>query len=148
MGWWTVDGSTDELGDGPADVIESQLDLFVMGTPKLSFQYFLDSAAAALREVGALVVSDPASLEKVRLRARFASPAPELVSGEPTDTELQGTLSSALFRIMDEYEAGLGRMPRLSEVLGTFAFSLSGPSERFFSESKGLRLQGLVAERG
>lgn len=111
-----------------------------MGVSKLSFQYFLDSAAAALRDVGPLVVSDPESLEKVRLRARFAPPTPELASGEPADTELQGVLSGALFRIMDEYDAGVGRMPRLSEVLGTFAFSLSGSTERFFSDTNGLRL--------
>lgn len=148
MGWWAVDGSADEMGDGPVDVLVLQLERYTAGFGKPTFQHFLDSAAAALRDVGPLMVLDPDSVGKLRLRARFDPPAPDLVSGAvPTDTVLQDILSSALFRIQDEYETGLSRLPRLSEVLGTLAFPLRGYAEQFFSGAQGLELQDLVAEQ-
>ncbi|HYO66224.1 MAG TPA: hypothetical protein VEU33_09095 [Archangium sp.] len=148
MGWWEVDGSTDELGDGPVDVFVLQMEGYNSGTQKPTFQHFLDSVAALLESDGPLVVSDPESLENLRLRARFAPPAPELVSGVPADTELQDALAYALFRIQDEYEAGLGRKPKLSEVLGTLAFPLRRNPEQFFSNAAGLQLRDFVVERG
>lgn len=146
MGWWQVEGSEDELGDGPVDRVQYNMEIFPAGGQKPTFQHFVDSLMSALQLDGPGVLADPEQLAHQRLRARFTSPTPDLVSHPPADNKLRERLCAVLYRIGDEYEMGVGRKPRLSEILRTFAFSLRSQPERYFSGAKGLKLVTLVVE--
>jgi hypothetical protein len=147
MGWWDTDEGL--LGDGPVDLIEDRMSEWAVEGVRPSWQEFLDGLGTALIDRGHEWISDPDSLSGRPVCARFATPAAELRSrlDAPRD-RWHATLSEAFEQLSEEYEQTQRRKPRLTEALGTFAFSLRVAPERFLRTQEGGTLIGIYVCSG
>lgn len=146
MGWWKK--GEDVFGDGPVDLFEEALTEFVRQEPKPTWDEFVSATAAVLSADAASILDHPASWRDQRVHARFESGIPDVVSGQPTHRgEFHEALSGALKNISEEYQDYKGRKPRLTEILGTMAFTLRFRPERFLSvPADGASLSEIVVE--
>lgn len=115
MGWW--ESKEGLLGDGPADLVEDSMSEWARDDARPSWQQFVDGLGGAIGHV---------------VCARFAGPDVELRSdpGAALD-RYRETLAEAIEQVTKEYEETQNRKPTVSEVLGTFAFSLRVAPDRF-----------------
>jgi hypothetical protein len=150
MGWWRSGRHpADVLGDGPADVLQQELDRLA-GTEetKPTFQALIDALAAVLRDDARDLVEPADAYTGEPIVARFEPPASTLRSA-PSDrnVQVQSALASALKRIAAEYELEQSRKPTLGEILGTIAFVLRVRPERYVSNPDGRTLADLANDQ-
>lgn len=139
MGWWKQ--GDELLGDGPVDVFEDGLREFVAEHAPPPWQDFVNAVSAALPQVSGTMSFDAASLKNRQLRFHLEPPGKDLVNVDAgSNFVLRDALVEIFNNIAGEYEERQGRMPTLSEVLGTISFSLGVRPERFILDGKGTSL--------
>lgn len=130
MGWWTSDDATGLIGDRPADILGGALE------DALGPRFDRDLLGGFLSALGAALLRDPARLVAEGAAVAALAIAIE-VGDDPPDivpirrAEDGGGLEDALFDALEavafQYLAsGPERLPRLSEVLETLAFTARG----------------------
>lgn len=150
MGWWRSGRNPDDiLGDGPADVVQQELEhLADSSDTKPTFQALLDALAAALAMHAAEALADPGAYRGQPIVARFEPPAAPLESrAADASAPARAALESALMQIAAEYDVEQSRRPTLGEVLGSIAFVLRVRPERYVSGVDGRALVDLSAAR-
>lgn len=139
MGWWRLnfDLSTDDtIGDTVADVLDETLDQIVLartlrGGQKPTLQEVLDVLAFHLAVLSADVYEHHwqecvLSLTATVIRADDVPVSiSSNVSADGFDTEISARFAGALKDIAEIYQQDWERLPRLRELLGLFAFTLS-----------------------
>ena len=146
MGWWHMnwDPSTDDtIGDEVADVLDETLDQIVLarsrrGVPRPALQEVLAVLAFLLDAQSTSVYEHHRQERVLSLTASVFladDDAPVSVSSKASpdafDVEISIRFARALKDIAEIYQQAWGRLPRLREILGLFAFTLSEETCQF-----------------
>ncbi len=155
MSWWTIEASTDVIGDPPADSFMRGLGSIAQarakrGAPPPTLAEFLAALASALRkktrdwcgpsedvpfqELEAQVKEPDGSIRKYPQDPRFE------------DEEMVLRLCEAFEAVTLQYEDVLDRPPRRSELLALAAFVLGYEPDAYLTISEDASVRRIVAQ--
>jgi hypothetical protein len=144
MAWWSA-GRGDVIGDEPADVLQSALNLVAehrraAGQSKPSLKEILDSVVAAMHEdKGEIRQANSESVEPVSARVAGSETKVRSEESKIARDHTGGVIADAFSRISKIYELEQGRKPRSRELVEVLAFVLGYQPERYLADSSDIR---------
>jgi hypothetical protein len=125
MSWWNLPGRPDDvIGDGPADVVAAALrraaaGRVAEGLVPATLPELLGALGAALAQAGSVLAEPLPTGGCVVAETSTGDVAPG-----PADEHLIAPLVDGIHDVAAEYRERFERNPRLTEMLGVFAFVL------------------------
>ena len=146
MGWSKLGEGDDVIGDAPADMIDYVLSHYLSTErEKPTLEEMLNGIQMVLQNKSKDYLDDEKKINCIR----YIKGSHESDINRSRDFPvLLAALDEAINNIVVEYEQMLDRKPRINEILGTFAFVLSGDPEKYLrgAESISIQIGDIVAE--
>jgi len=141
MGWFSIDDQGNLIGDQPAEGIHYALEDYVrQGADKPSFSAFLRAIELSLQGHEADYLDVATASQWPIGKLQHAGGLRSSCAEEPA-RKLLAMASDLLLGIVQAYEMGVGRKPRLKEILGCIVFGLQGETLNLLTDATTLHLK-------